>query len=294
MRIKESINRRNVVFFLFFVLAFFMAYSPIKAIYTSSANSEYYSHIVLIPLVSLYLIFLNRKVIFSQLNYSFSAGIPTLLIGVLLYFAGRFLEVQLNENDFTSILALSAVMVVNGAFIFCFGFQAFKAALFPLFFLIFMCPIPSRIMEEFIYLLQVGSTEFANLLFLVTGVPFFREGFVFHFSGISTEVAKQCSGIRSALALFITALLAGHLFLNTWWKKVILVLCIFPIAMFKNGIRIVSLTLLGNYVDPRILQSSLHREGGIPFFIVALLLLAPILYFLRRSEKDKTRTKVQG
>jgi exosortase len=285
MQIKEYITRRNVIFLLFFAVAFFMAYAPIKSIYTSSANSEYYSHIILIPLVSIYLIFLNRKVIFSELKYSFNAGIPILLIGVLIYFAGRFSINAFNENDFTAIIALSAVVFINGAFLLCFGFQSFKAAMFPLFFLAFLCPIPSRIMEEFIYLLQSGSTEFSNLLFMVSGVPFLREGFVFHLSGMSVEVAKQCSGIRSALALFITALLAGHLFLNTWWKKIILVLCVFPIAMFKNGIRIVSLTLLGTYVDPRVLQSSLHREGGIPFFIVALLLMAPILYFLRKSEK---------
>jgi exosortase len=235
--------------------------------------------------VSIYLVFLNRKIIFSQINYSFIAGIAAMLIGVLIYFVGRFSGDQFNQNDFTAIIALSAVVFINGAFILCFGLQAFKDALFPLIFLLFLCPIPSNIMEEFIYLLQIGSTEFSNLMFMASGVPFLREGFVFHLSGMSVEVAKQCSGIRSALALFITALLAGHLFLNTWWKKVILVLCIFPIAMFKNGIRIVSLTLLGTYVDPRILKSSLHQEGGIPFFIVALLLMAPILYFLRRSEK---------
>ena len=62
------------------------------------------------------------------------------------------------------------------------------------------------------------------------------------------------------------------------------------IAMFKNGIRIVSLTLLGAYVDPRILQSDLHREGGIPFFIVALLLLVTVLYFLRKSEGKGAKT----
>ena len=206
-------------------------------------------------------------------------------MGALLYFGGRFLGVQLNQNDFASIIALSAVLFVNGAFILCFGFMAFRAALFPLLFLIFIIPIPSTLMEGIIYFLQVGSTEFTNLLFMATGVPFLREGFVFHLPGMSVEVAKQCSGIRSSLALFITALLAGHLFLRTWWKKVILVICIFPIAMFKNGIRIVTLTLLGTYVDPRILQSSLHREGGIPFFILALVLLGPILYYLRKSER---------
>jgi exosortase len=119
----------------------------------------------------------------------------------------------------------------------------------------------------------------------MTGVPFFRDGFVFHLSGQSIEVAKECSGIRSTLSLFITCTLAGHLFLKTWWKHTILIICVIPIAMFKNGIRIVTLTLLGTYVDPRILGSNLHREGGILFFVLALLLLAPILYFLRKSEK---------
>jgi hypothetical protein len=30
-----------------------------------------------------------------------------------------------------------------------------------------------------------------------------------------------------------------------------------------------------------------NREGGIPFFIVALVLLAPVLYFLRKGETGK-------
>ena len=135
--------------------------------------------------------------------------------------------------------------------------------------------------------LQVGSTEFTNLLFMATGVPFLREGFVFHLPGMSVEVAKQCSGIRSSLALLITAILAGHMFLNTWWKKVILAVLIIPITMFKNGIRILILTLMGTYWDPRWLtESSLHRDGGIVFFILALVLMAPILYWLRKGKSE--------
>ena len=89
MKIKEYVNRRNVFFFLLFVLAFLMAYAPIKALYDSSSQREYYSHIVLIPLVSIYLIFQKRKVIFSEQEYSLRAGMPLLLIGALLYFAGQ-------------------------------------------------------------------------------------------------------------------------------------------------------------------------------------------------------------
>ena len=285
MHIKAYLNRRNILFALFCALAFVMAYFSIKALYYAPRSQrEYYSHIVLIPIVSFYFLYLDRKQIFTEITYSLLAGLPPLAIGACLFYLGRFSGIQLNQNDVTSVIALAAVVFVNGAFILCYGLRPYKAALFPMLFLGFTIPIPYALMEGIIHTLQVGSTEFTNLLLMATGVPFAREGFVFHLPSISVEVAKQCSGIRSSLALFITAVVAGHLFLRSGWKKVVLALSAFPIAMFKNGIRIVTLTLLGAYVDPRILQSDLHREGGIPFFIVALLLLAPILYFLRKSE----------
>jgi exosortase len=292
-------NRRHVIFGLFFLMAFLMAYAPIKALYDSASQREYYSHIVLIPLVSIYLVFQKRKLVFSEQENTDGrgalsprngriAGISLLLAGVLLYFVGRGVGADLNQNDFTAIIALAAVVFLNGGFILSYGLRVFNAALFPLLFLIFVIPIPSALMDGFITFLQVGSTEFTNLLFMATGVPFFREGFFFHLPGMSVEVAKQCSGIRSSLALLITAILAGHMFLNTWWNKVILAVLIIPVTMFKNGIRILILTLLGTYVDPKWLtESSLHRDGGIVFFILALLIMAPILYWLRRGDRGE-------
>ena len=184
-------------------------------------------------------------------------------------------------------MTFSSLVLLWGAFIFVYGIKAFTASLFPLLFLVFMIPVPAFIMEKIILFVRSGSTEFANLLFWISQAPYYREGFVFNLSGMSVVVAPECSGIRSALALVITALLAGDLFLNSWWRRLILVLCAVPMTMFKNGIRITTITLLGTYVDPRILQSSLHRDGGIPFLIVALLLMAPILYFLRKKERQK-------
>jgi exosortase len=283
-KIKELFNTRNIVFLLFAAVALIMAYTPIKALYSSN-KSEYYSHIALIPLVSIYLVYINREEIFAKVNYLFVVGIPVLLLGIALFLGGFLWGAPLDQNNYASLIAFSIFIFINGAFILLYGMQAYRTALFPLLFLIFTVPIPTALMDNIIYYLQVGSTEFTNLLFLASGVPFVRDGFVFHLPNISVEVAKQCSGIRSGMAIFIVAILAGYMFLKSYWKIIFLVVCAVLIAMLKNGIRIFTLSLLANYVDPRILESSLHREGGIPFFIVALLLLAPILFFLRRSEK---------
>ncbi|HQK99600.1 MAG TPA: exosortase/archaeosortase family protein [Smithellaceae bacterium] len=284
--IKSLATPRNGLFLIFAAVAFVAAYMPITAL-RASGRSEYYSHIPLIPLVSLYLLLIRRKQIAACAVYAVRCGIPVLAAALALFGAGQLWAAALDKNNFASLIAFSVLVFVHGGFILTYGLKAYRIALFPLLFLLFMIPIPSAVMDGIIYLLQAGSTEFTNLLFWISGVPYMRDGFVFHLPQVSVEVAKQCSGIRSSLALFITALLAGHLFLKTWWKVAILAAAAVLIAMFKNGIRIITLSLLGNYVDVRILESSLHREGGIPFFIVALLLLAPVLFFLRKTEKEK-------
>lgn len=229
--------------------------------------------------------YFDRKEIYSEISFSFGRGGILILTGIVLYILSQIQGAALNRNDYASLTAFSAVVFLLGTFMLCYGTLTFRRALFPLLFLLFIIPIPSFLMERIIYYLQSGSTEFVELLLKLTGFPYFRDGFSFHLSKLSVEVAKECSGIRSGLALFITALLAGHFFLKTGRNMTILALCVFPVTMFKNGIRIVTLSLLGNYVNPRILESSLHREGGIPFFVLALLLLSPILYFLRKMEK---------
>ena len=282
--IRPLLTARNGLFMLFAAIAFILAYTPITAL-RASGRSEYYSHIPLIPLVSLYLLYLKRKEITDCAAYALRLGIAVVVVALALFVSGKLWATGLDQNNYSSLIAFSLFLFVHGGFLLTYGFAAYRKALFPLWFLLFMIPIPTAAMDGIIYLLQVGSTEFTNLLFTISGVPFIRDGFVFHLPNVSVEVAKQCSGIRSGLALFITALLAGHLFLKTWWKVALLAAVAIVIAMFKNGIRIITLSLLGNYVDVRILESSLHREGGIPFFIVALLLLAPVLFFLRKTEK---------
>ena len=280
---KSDIVRHG--FFLLAVLGVAaLMYGPLAGLFKSPLERDYHSLILAIPFITAYLFYLVRKDIPREAGYCFTVGLPVVIIGIALYAAGRYFGRELNQNDLASATTFSAWVVLLGGFISAYGMRAFRVALFPILFLVLMVPAPVFIMDKMVTFLQVGSTEFTNLLLLASGAPFLREGFVFHLPGQSVEVAPQCSGIRSGLALFITALLAGHLFLRTWWKKLILVLCFLPITMLKNGIRITTLTLLGTYVDPRILQSSLHREGGIPFFIVALLLLAPVLYFFRKSE----------
>jgi len=121
-------------------------------------------------------------------------------------------------------------------------------------------------------------------------VPVVRTGLVFALPGITIEVAQECSGIRSSMALIITSLFAGHVLLRSVWRKAILMVATLPLLFIKNGIRIVTLSLLTVYVDPSFLAGRLHRQGGIVFLLLTIAMLLPVLWWLRKSERSGDRT----
>ncbi len=258
---------------------------PLARLIQFSFDHEHYSHIVLIPAISVALVALERKRIFSRLETSWPAAFGVLLAGVLVAWLGGGYAASGNENDRLSVAMLAVVLVGVGSFILCFGLPAFGAARFPLLLLFFMVPIPSVLLDRVIGWLQTSSADVSYAVFQLLGVPVFRTGQVFSLPGLTIEVAKECSGIRSSLALLLTTLLAGHVFLRSSWAKAALVVIAIPMLVVKNGIRIVTLSLLSIYVDPTFISGRLHHDGGIIFFLLALGLLAPVLWSLEKSER---------
>ena len=277
-------DKRGCFFIGFSLIALVLAFYPLRDLFESGGRSEYYSHIFLIPLVSGYLVYLKRKELFKSSSPTFNAGAILGVGAIALYLLGLGQGAKLTLNDQAAILVFSTIIFWIGGFIFLYGGHALKRDPFPFLFLLFMIPIPDFLMQKIIYSLQVGSLEVSEILFTLSGVPFGREGFFFRLPGVSIEVADQCSGIRSSLALLITSILAGHFFLDRFWKKVLLALLVFPITVFKNGIRIMTLSLLGAYIDTGFLTGGfLHQSGGFLFFIPALGLLALAVWALRRK-----------
>lgn len=287
------------LFALFTVIAVFLAgraldglvsiggilgYGPVARLANIDGGSDYYSHILLIPFVSAYFLFVERKKIFQGVRYSLS-GIALAAGGLLVYGLALWLRDWLGQNDFASLATAGCLILWWGGFLLAFGPNASKAALFPLLFMLFAIPAPQFLLDGFIYILQIGSTEVTQWLFELTGTDYIRNGFVYRLPNITIEVAKQCSGIRSSIALVITAVLVGHLFLRKGWGIFVLLLTIVPFTIFKNGIRIVTLSLLSIYVDPRFITDGfLHHSGGFLFYLPALGMLAATTWWLRRLE----------
>lgn len=263
---------------------------PLWALMNYALNREntHASQIVLIPFISAALIYMNRQNIFRSVHFSVVPAAVLLISGLLLLIAGKTVGVGLKENDHLALVAASVVFLWLGCFLLFYGTTAFRTAIFPLLFLAFFIPIPTAILSPTITILRRGSAEMAYVILKLSGTPVLRESaYVIRLPDLVIEVAEECSGIRSGISLLMSGLLAGHLFLRSTWRRVLLVIAAIPVLLFKNALRIATLSFLAVHVDHSILTSQLHREGGIPFFVLGLLLLYPVLVILIKSENKK-------
>jgi exosortase len=146
-----------------------------------------------------------------------------------------------------------------------------------------MAPIPTPIVTMMESALQHASAELAYIFIKISGIPIFRSGLSFHMPGISMSVAPQCSGIRSTIVLFLTSLVAGHLFIRKAWGRWFLVLFVIPLGIARNAFRILVLAYLCVRIDPSYIDSPIHHQGGPIFFVLSLIPFGIVLFLLRRK-----------
>jgi exosortase len=277
---------RIIGFVIVCLLPFLIAWDSTRLLVNLVFENETFSQIPLLPLVSAFLIFENRKSVFSNLPFSWIMGGALIVPGAILLAASQVNLWHLTETNPQSLFVFAIVCIWLGAFALFFGASAFRAALFPLLFLLFMVPIPEPLLSRTIYVLQAGSAVFVEAFFAIAGIPYHRQQFIFELPGVAIRIAEECSGIRSTLALLITTVLASYIFLKTPWRRLVLSLAVIPIALFKNGLRIATLSILSVYVNPAFLYGNLHQRGGIVFFVIALIPMALLLKLLQRGEAN--------
>ncbi len=283
-------TKRWLLFSGWIVLSSLLFKNPVFALVHLSLSQDDASYLVLIPFISATLLYLEHSRIFLHLARD------KILAAIFLSFAAcAALAAHLAGSHSSLGLQLSGwilslVLVWVAGFALFFGKTALKAARFHLLFLLLMIPLPNFLLDRIIYLLQEGSAWVTGAFFDLFGVPALREGLVFHLARVNIEVAKECSGIRSSMALLILALVVSHFRLKSFWYKTLFVACGLFMMILKNGIRIATLTLLAMYVDPSFLFGRLHHQGGVVFFVLALVLLLPLLLFLQRAEAKRAKT----
>ena len=268
-------------------------YRPLLDLFQLAWRDDTASHILLIPFISGWLLYSERRILEPGSGFSFLPAlyfvVPSIAAACFALGCG-----SCSRNDHLSAYTLSLVLLVVAGFVCLFGTPNARSSSFALGFLVFAIPIPDLVLNKVIYWLQAGSAAIAEILFNLSGAPVLRDGFVFRLPKTSIEVAQECSGIRSSLALLILALLVAHFSFRPIWKKALFIAAGLAMMLVKNGIRIATLTLLANYVNPEFLYGRLHHQGGVVFFLIGLALLWPLYWYLRKSDNLSSKPAIEA
>lgn len=252
-----------------------------------AATDDLNSYVILVPFISAYLIYLKRHQL-PKPGSSCSVGTTiagTIALGAIAVdLFWRSSGQPLSENDHLALVALSFVCFIAAGGFFFLGRAWMASATFPMAFLFFMVPLPDRLVDWLETGSKLASAEAANLIFLVTGTPYFREGVFFQLPGITLEVAQECSGIRSSWVLLLTSLLASYLFIRSPWRRLVLVAFVLPLGIIRNGFRIAVIGWLCTEIGPHMIHSVIHKRGGPLFFALSLIPLFALQYFLRKGD----------
>jgi len=280
---------RHGLFAVFTVALLGVHASAVRSVIELSRHDGTASHLIFVPFMTLALLYPRRDSLFAADGPAMPAAAWRLTGFVAFSWVAAALASATGPVYSLTLVVGAMVVAWVGGFAACYGTPAFRSALFPLLFLGFAVPIPSTFVDTAVLVLKNGSALVVAALFSLTRTPFHQDGYAFALPAFRIEIADQCSGIRSSLALVMTSVLASQLFLTTTWKRVLVVMLAIPFAVFKNGCRIVALYLLAAHVDPGFMTGALHHEGGIVFFTIGLAVLAPFFLALQRTEPALTR-----
>lgn len=171
----------------------------------------------------------------------------------------------------------SQIVVLAGLLVLFKGFAALRLCWFPLFFLIFMVPLPGPLVAAVTTPLKSAVSAAAATLMHAMGFPIGRSGVLLTIGQYQLLVADACAGLNSMFTLEALVLLYINLMgYKQPLRNVFLAVAAIPISFLANIVRVVILVLVTYYFGDEAGQGFVHGFAGMVLFLVALMLTISI------------------
>lgn len=232
-------------------------------------NSETdYEHGFLVPVIMVGLIASQWKHLRRLAGPGTLWGLPLAILGCL-FFVAAFRTGQPR-------LAVGGLpMILWGSSLFLWGWPASRLLFFPLFFLYLAIPVPE--FQQATTKLQILSTQLAQWGSGLFGIETEVRGtqiFSVSRKWEPLEIDKGCGGIRSLMALIMISAVWAYLAPIPLWKKALLCLAAFPLAIVGNMLRLTSIFVISEYGDREFAATTWHDWSGLLlFYPISLVLL---------------------
>jgi len=230
------------------------------------AKDSYYSHGILVPFISGYLIWLKRKELARIPRESSPWGMWFITSGIFVYVVSSVFRVY-----FSSLFSL--LLVMAGVILCLYGSKILRAVLFPVLFLFFMMPLPLVTIVYISFKMKLLAAQIAQIVLQNMGFMAVREGSIIRMPHASVIVEDVCSGLRSLISLIALASVFAYWMKGKAAKKIFIALCAIPIAIATNVCRIVFLSFVSEVWGQQYAAGFIHDLSGFLVFALAFVML---------------------
>lgn len=242
-------------------------------IFTIAWSNEESSHIFLVPIVVVWMLWVRR----SRFRYCKPVGV---ILGPVIVAMGWAISSYGFYHGIASFWQGGSVLIVLGCAVSVLGkhviFRFFPAVAV----LVFLVPVPGDVRMKIAQPLQSWTAQIAQNLLQICSVPVQRSGNLLSINGQSVTIVEACNGMRMVFALILVSYAFSFgLPLRNWVRFLILLLS--PLAaILCNLVRILPTVWLYGYA-PRDFAEAFHTYSGWMMLPIAFLLMLGVLRTLR-------------
>lgn len=231
-------------------------------------RSDEQGHGPIIFAVSLWLLYgLRHTVAELPSRPATVSAVVVLVVGALLYALGR-------SQDIWIFSIGSQIWVLAGLALLFKGWRGLRVIWFPLFFMLFMVPLPEALVAAVTAPLKSAVSLVASNLLYAMGYPVGRSGVMLTVGQYQLMVADACAGLNSMFTLEALGMLYMNLMRYTSVaRNVTLAVMLVPIAFCANIGRVMILVLVTYYFGDAAGQGFVHGFAGMVLFMIALMLM---------------------
>lgn len=263
-----------------------IAFGPVlHGLYTTIWQTEAQGHGPIVFGIAAWLLWRRWPQITSTVDAQ-----PRPLTGWLLFALAMLLYLFGASQRILSAQTLAAIVCLAALLLLLRGPVQLRAAWFPLFFLLFMVPLPGDLVDALTQPMKIAVSIVASELMHGLGYPVGRSGVVLQVGPYQMLVADACAGLHTLFTLEAMGLLYMNIVRHSsFLRNVSLAVLIIPISFVANVVRVIVLSLVTYHMGDEAGQGFLHSFAGMVLFMSALLLIIGVDSLLRLVVKSRVK-----
>lgn len=260
-----------------------------QIIYNKCRHDANWSHGFLIPLFSLYLLYIRWDELAAARRRVCRWGLMLLLLSIV--------AMVLSFVKTFWLCHLAMIPMFLGLVLYLGGPGVLRVTWLPIVYLVLAIPIPDILYGDIALPLQNFAASATGVILQMFGVKMSVTASHLTITSISGEqyplgVVEACSGVRSLMAFVALSVAMAYIDDRPTWQRVILVVSSLPITILCNVIRVATTSTMYVIDKPELGQDFMHTFMGLALLVPALLMLMGLSWLLRNlfvsTEEDRS------